>query len=123
MISSDSIDEDLLISKLWDMGTGLTSIAGECTTSETQQSTNYHTYNGGTYTAEDEAIVQRILKQPDLRSMLGLPRYAPSGQIQEIFDRIMNQLESKWHVIRNGQGARDKLNTTYDQFVQSNEWT
>jgi hypothetical protein len=119
MISSNTIDENLLISKLWDMGTGLTSIAGECTTPETQQSTNYYTNNGDTYTAEDEALVQRILKQQNLRSMLGLPHYAPSHQIQQAFDHIMNQLESKWHSIRFGPSARDKLDTYYNEFTQS----
>ncbi len=119
MISSNTIDENLLISKLWDMGTGLTSIAGECTTSETQQSTNYYTPNGDMYTAEDEALIQRILKQQNLRSMLGLPHYAPSNQVKHAFDQIMNQLESKWHCLRFGANAHDKLNASYDEFIQS----
>ncbi|CAF4743575.1 unnamed protein product, partial [Rotaria magnacalcarata] len=61
MMSSNVIDEELLILKLWNMGEGLTTIAGQFTTDETQQSTIYHTADGNQYTAHDEALVQRIL--------------------------------------------------------------
>lgn len=118
MISSNVINESLLVAKLWDMGTGLTSIAGECTTPETQQSTKYYSINGDSYTAEDEKLVQQILKQSRLCFMLGLPSYANSNQIHQDFERIDNQLANKWNFIRSGNIARDKLHTTYEQFCQ-----
>lgn len=118
MISSNTIDEDLLISKLWDMGTGLTSIAGECTTAETQQSTNYYTSNGEIYTAEDEKLIQQIYQRSNLRSMLGLPYNATNREINQNFDRIDNQLVNKWHCIRSGVNARDKLYACYEQFLK-----
>jgi hypothetical protein len=117
MISSNTIDEDLLILKLWDMGTGLTSIAGQYTTSDTQQSTNYYTNNGEMYTAEDEKLVQRIRQQPNLCSMLGLPNNATNEQIKENFNRLDNQLNTKWHCVKCGNAAREKLYTFYDQFI------
>jgi len=116
IISSNQINEDLLIKKLWNMGEGLTRIAGEYTTSITQQSTNYYTSNGDIYTAEDEALIQRILKQPTLCSMLGLPKNANDDQIKQKFQRITNQLENKWHCIRMGTNACEKLNAFYEQF-------
>jgi hypothetical protein len=117
MISSNTINENLLISKLWDMGNGLTSIAGECTTSPTQQSTNYYTSNGDIYTAEDEALIQRILKQSELCSMLGLTKYATNDEIKQNFHRIDNQLKTKWHIVRSGINARDKFYALYKQFL------
>ena len=116
MISNNQIDRKLLIEKLWDMGTGLTSIAGGCTTPETQQSTNYYTANGDMYTAEDETLVQRILNSRTLFSMLGLPHYAREYRIEEEYNRINNQLHHKWNSIRSGPIARDKLSEYYDQF-------
>ena len=116
MISSGTINEDLLISKLWDMGTGLTTIAGQCTTSETQESTSYYTPNGEKYTAGDEALVQTILKQSTLRSMLGLSNNATNGDIEQRYNRIKNQLNTKWHCIRSGPIAQEKLATFYDEY-------
>jgi hypothetical protein len=116
MVSSNSLDQDLLISKLWDMGIGLTSIAGRCTTSETQQSTNYYSRDGITFNAEDETLVQTIHKQSTLYSMLGLPKYATDGDIKTSFRRITNQLQSKWHCFRCGNTARDKLYRYYEQY-------
>jgi hypothetical protein len=121
MTSSNIIDENLLIDKLWDMGKGLTSIAGQYTTSETQQSTNYYTSDGDIYTAEDEALIQRILKQSTLSSMLGLPRYAKNDEIKQNFQRINNQLVNKWHYIRLGTNAREKLHASYDQFFNEQD--
>ncbi|CAF2333554.1 unnamed protein product [Rotaria sp. Silwood2] len=100
MVSSNSIDEDLLIEKLWNMGEGLTSIAGQYTTSETQQSTNYYTHDGNKYTAQDEALVQTILKQSTLHSMLGLTNDATDDEIEQSFKHITNQLDMKWNCIR-----------------------
>lgn len=118
MISGNDIDRKLLIEKLWDMGMGLTNIAGNCTTAETQQGTNYYTINGDTFTAEDEALVQRILKGRNLRFMLGLPHYAPMHLIHKEYDRITNQLHIKWNLIRSGPIARDKLRENYEEFFR-----
>jgi hypothetical protein len=117
IISSNRINEDLLIEKLWNMGEGLTRIAGQCTTSKTQQSTNYYTSDGDIYNAEDEALIQRILKQSTLCSMLGLPKNAHNHQIKQSFQCIDNQLAKKWRCIRSGTIACDKLNALYQQFI------
>ncbi|CAF0738436.1 unnamed protein product [Adineta steineri] len=116
MMSSNTIDENLLIEKLWDMGFGLTHIAGKCTTSETQQSTNYYTTNGGKYTAEDEALVQTILKQLNLPSMLGLRNSASNNEIKQTYERIKTQLDGRWHHIRSGNMAQEKLDAFYYQY-------
>ncbi|CAF1000377.1 unnamed protein product, partial [Adineta ricciae] len=116
LMTSNGIDEQLLISKLWDMGTGLTSIAGECTTSNTQQSTNYYTMNGDKYTAEDERLVQRILKGLTLPAMLGLPNHADSHGIDRIYERIMTQLEGKWKCFQHGPTAHEKLTCAYELY-------
>ncbi|CAF3888433.1 unnamed protein product, partial [Adineta steineri] len=116
MMSSNTIDENLLIEKLWDMGFGLTHIAGKCTTSETQQSTNYYTTNGGKYTAEDEALVQTILKQLNLSSMLGLRNSASNNEIKQTYERIKTQLDGRWHHIRSGNMAQEKLDAFYYQY-------
>lgn len=120
MTSSNNIDERLLVEKLWDMGTGLTQIAGECTTPETQQATNYYTANGDMYTADDEALVQRILKQPALCGMLKLPHYAKDYRYKEEFQRVNQQLDQKWHCIHSGSIARDKLRDAYNQYFPEN---
>jgi hypothetical protein len=116
MISSSTINEDLLISKLWDMGNGLTTIAGRCTTSETQESTIYYTANREKYTAGDEALVQTILKQSTLRSILGLSNNATDDDIEQSYNRIMNQLNTKWHCIRSGSIAHEKLDALYHEY-------
>ncbi|UJR31700.1 hypothetical protein I4U23_019180 [Adineta vaga] len=118
LMSSNVIDENLLIDKLWDMGTGLTSIAGACTTSETQQSTNYYTSNGDQFTAEDEALVQTILKQSILTSMLGLPENASSGDIEHSYHRISTQLNKKWLCFQRGLAAREKLEAFYENYLK-----
>ena len=117
MISSNEIDQDLLIDKLWDMGIGLSSIAGRCTTSETQQSTNYYTKTGEMYNADDEKLVQNILKKPTLRYMLSLSAYAPQNLIKEKYDRITNQLKNKWEYIPQGSVALEKLSAFYEAFI------
>ncbi|CAF4938319.1 unnamed protein product [Rotaria sp. Silwood1] len=123
MISSNSIDEDLLISKLWNMGEGLTYIAGQYTTSETQQSTNYYTSDGNTYTAQDEAIVQTILQQSTLCSMLGLRNDARDNEIEQRFNYIKQQLHAKWHCIRAGLSAREKIDAFYEQKMDNQQST
>jgi hypothetical protein len=120
MTSSNTINEDLLIEKLWNVSGGLTYIAGQCTTSETQQSTNYYTRDGNNYTAEDEILVQRILKQSTLFPMLGLSNNPTNDEIQQSFNRIKNQLDPKWHYIRSGERAREKLYAFYDQYLNDN---
>ena len=115
-MTSNGIDEQLLIRKLWDMGTGLTSIAGECTTLDTQQSTNYYTTNGDKYTAEEERLVQRIFKQFTLPAMLGLPNHAASHTIDQSYEHIMNQLASKWQCFQHGSTAREKLTCAYELY-------
>lgn len=118
MIASNQInDEKLLIDKLWDMGIGLTDLAGKCTTSDAQQSTNFYTSNGSKYTVEDEVLVQNILKSVNLFAMLSLPDYATNDEIKCEFNRIDNQLKTKWNLISKGVTARDKLNTFYEQFM------
>ena len=109
MLTDNEIDPNFLAWKLWDMGIGLTNMAAECTTSETQQSTNYYTADGSTYSAEDEAIVQTICKQTTLPSMLGLPSDTTDDQIENRFQRLMTQLAIKWISIRSGPFARDRL--------------
>ncbi|CAF0765697.1 unnamed protein product [Rotaria sordida] len=116
MISSNSIDENLLISKLWNMGEGLTCIAGQCTTSETQQSTNYYTFDGQEYTAQDETFVQTILNKSTLHSMLGLTNDATDDEIEQTFNCITHQLQTKWDCIRGGQSAREKIYAFYHQY-------
>ncbi|CAF0754605.1 unnamed protein product [Adineta ricciae] len=116
LMTSNGVDEQLLIRKLWDMGTGLTSIAGECTTLKTQQSTNYYTMNGDKYTAEEERLVQRILKRSTLPAMLGLSNHADSHAIDQVYKRIMTQLESKWQCFQHGSTAHEKLACAYELY-------
>ena len=117
MTSANHFDRKLLIEKLWDMGMGLTTIVGTCTTSETQQGTNYYAPNGDMFTAEDEALVQRILKGKQLHFMLGLPHYARTYRYEEEYDKINNRLLLKWSSIRSGPLARDKLREYYECFI------
>ena len=109
MMNSGSIDEDLLARKLWDMGQGLSVIAGECTTSESQRGTTYHASDGTTYTAEDFALVQTILREETLPAMLGLTRHATDDEIAVRLQCVKNQLNSKWNFILNGRHACEKL--------------
>lgn len=109
MISSNEItDEELLIEKLWDMGKGLTDLAGKCTTSDTQQSTKFYTPNGGNYTTEDEVLVRNLLKCSTIHSMLKLPDCATVDEIKSEYNRIDNQLQTKWNCIPKGPVARDR---------------
>lgn len=119
MMSSNSIEEDLLILKLWNMGEGLTTLAREFTTNETQHSTNYYTLDGNRYTAQDEIIVQTIIKQRTLQSMLGLRPHASNNDIEQKFNAIQNQLGTKWNCIKLGPQAREKLDQTYKQYVEN----
>jgi hypothetical protein len=100
------------------MSGGLTYMAGQCTTSETQQSTNYYTPDGK-YTAEDEILVQRILKKPVLPLMLGLTNHATDDEIKQSYDRITNQLDPKWHYIPSGNNARDKLYDNFNRYLHN----
>ncbi|CAF3328892.1 unnamed protein product [Rotaria socialis] len=116
MMSSNGIDEELLILKLWNMGEGLTTIAGQFTTDETQQSTIYHTADGNQYTAHDEALVQRILKQSNLHSALGLNRNATDNEIVQSFNRLQDRFGTKWNSIQGGRFASEKLDTLYKNY-------
>ena len=123
MVSTNTINEDLLVSKLWDMGNGLTCIAGQCTTSETQQATNYYTYDGHKYTAQDEALIHNIRKQSTLKSMLGLSKYATSVDIERSFNELENQLKDKWDHIKFGPSARSKLFACYERYFNERNST
>ena len=118
MLSDNQVDSDFIAWKLWDMGIGLTTIAGECTTSETQQATNYYTADGSNYNAEHEAIVQIICKQIELPAMLGLTPDATDDLIETHFQRIITQLGDRWKYIRSGQYAHDRLVTAHEKYFQ-----
>jgi hypothetical protein len=109
MLVDNEIDSDFLAWKLWDM-------AGQCTTAETQQATNYYTPDGSNYSAEDEAIVQRICTQPTLSSMLGLAPDASDDQLEADFQRMTAQFGDRWKYIRSGPFARGRLITAHQEY-------
>lgn len=118
LMHGNTVDKDRLVDKLWEMGIGLTDIASECTTPVTQQSTNYYTRNGERFTAEDEAIVQRIMLQSSLRPMLDVPRYAKRAVIEERYHALLDHLNAKWHYLPRGLAALDKLTTAYENYLK-----
>jgi hypothetical protein len=52
--------------------------------------------------------------------MLGLSNNPTNDEIQQSFNRIKNQLDPKWHYIRSGERAREKLYAFYDQYLNDN---
>lgn len=119
LLSSNSIDQGLLVEKLWNMGNGLTILAGKYTTPDTQQSTIYYTHGGDQYTAQDEALVQKILKRSTLHAILELRYQVRPEEVERRFKEIISQLGNKWHCFRNGFIARDKLNSLREEYMKS----
>lgn len=116
MLVNNEIDSNFIAWKLWDMAMGLTNIAGECTTPETQQATNYYAADGSNYNAEHKAIVQTICKHTKLPSMLGLTPDATADQVEAHFQRILTQLGDRWKYIRSGQFAHDRLVAAHQEY-------